>query len=67
MNDRELREATKSLKDEAEYRKAGAAELTAMREAFGALAPLPYGARSRALRWLEARLDNRVYDEEPPF
>lgn len=64
-------EATDADKQLAEYRKVGAAELDAMHAAFHALAPLDYGSRCRALRWLGDRLDNRTerrgYDDEPPF
>lgn len=67
MPTQEAAEATKSEKEQQAYQAAGRAELDAMCKAFDALHKLPYGARGRALRWLEARLDNRVYDEEPPF
>jgi len=67
MSNREYREATESEQQLAEYKAMGRAELDAMKTAFDALAPLSYGSRCRALKWLEARLDNRRYDEEPPF
>ena len=42
-------------------------ELAAMQAAFEALYELPRDARGRALRWLEARLDNSPFYGEPPF
>lgn len=63
----ENRAADDAGKALAQYRAEGVAELAAMQAAFQTLASLPYGARNRALRWLEARLDNRAYEEEPPF
>lgn len=53
--------------DLARWRKEADAELDAMNAAFEALYQLPRDSRGRALRWLEARLDNSPYFGEPPF
>jgi hypothetical protein len=42
-------------------------ELAAMQAAFEALYELPRDSRGRALKWLEARLDNAHFYGEPPF
>ena len=63
----ELREATESEQQLAEYKAIGRAELDAMKTAFDALAPLSREMQGRVIRWLEARLDNRPYYGEPPF
>ena len=63
-----LREASEEEKSQVAHRAEAMAELRAMDQAFDALHKLRYGARHRALRWLEARLDNRDYsDDEAPF
>lgn len=65
----QVAEATEAEKHQAANRKAATDELDAMHRAFDALHKLDYGARCRALRWLESRLDNsyEAYKNEPPF
>jgi hypothetical protein len=59
--------ADQRKKDIARWRADTDAELQAMDKAFDALYELPRDSRGRALRWLEARLDNSPYFGEPPF
>lgn len=54
-------------KEAGEFATAAAAELEAMSTAFDALYQLPRNSRCRALKWLEACLDNAPYYGEPPF
>lgn len=51
----------------ARWRRNAAAELDAMHKCFDVLAELSKDSQGRALKWLEARLDNRPYYGEPPF
>lgn len=50
-----------------EWHRSASAELDAMTQAFDVLYQLPRDSRMRALRWLEARLDNSPFYGEPPF
>jgi len=60
-------ERTERLAELAKWRKSAAAELEAMRKCFDVLSELSRDSQGRALKWLEARLDNRPYYGEPPF
>jgi hypothetical protein len=69
---RYLHETTEEEQKEREaelaaWRRSAAAELDAMSKCFELLAPLAKDSQGRALKWLEARLDNRPYYGEPPF
>lgn len=64
VDEKELAERKEEL---TAWQKESAMELDAMGKCFDLLSPLSKDSQGRALRWLEARLDNRPYYGEPPF
>lgn len=64
LSEQEVAERREEL---AGWRKEAAMELDVMSKCFEHLSPLSRESQGRALRWLEARLDNRPYYGEPPF
>jgi len=64
LSEEEMAERREEL---AAWIKEAGMELDVMRQCFERLAVLSRESQGRALRWLEARLDNRPYYGEPPF